>query len=76
MSGNGHKGTSSASPDPRGHASNGSPTPVVNARMRRARQRALMIAVDRTGEATLDEMSELLSMRQQTQDWHTCKYRR
>ena len=28
--------------------------------MRRARQRALMIAVDRTGEATLDEMSELL----------------
>ncbi len=60
MSGNGHKGTSSASPDPRGHASNGRPTPVVNARMRRARQRALMIAVDRTGEATLDEMSELL----------------
>jgi GTP-binding protein HflX len=33
---------------------------VENAGTRRARQRALMIAVDQTGESTLDEMAELL----------------
>ncbi len=35
-------------------------TAVDTAKTRRARQRALMIAVDQTGESTLDEMSELL----------------
>lgn len=34
--------------------------PVDNEKTRRAKQRALMIAVDTTGEATLDEMGELL----------------
>ncbi len=39
---------------------NGRVTPIDTAKTRRARQRALMIAVDETGESTLDEMSELL----------------
>ena len=41
-------------------ARNGRVTPIDTAKIRRARQRALMIAVDQTGESTLDEMSELL----------------
>lgn len=34
--------------------------PVDNSKTRRAKQRALMIAVDTTGDATLDELGELL----------------
>lgn len=41
-------------------ARNGRVTAIETAQTRRARQRALMIAVDETGESTLDEMSELL----------------
>ncbi len=43
-----------------GSAANGRVTSVDTATTRRARQRALMIAVDQTGETTLEEMSELL----------------
>jgi GTP-binding protein HflX len=60
MSGNGNRGAASFPPQHNGHQHNRGAAPVETARTRRARQRALMIAVDQTGECSLDEMSELL----------------
>lgn len=53
-------GSDSSGVDGQHASTNRRVTAVENPGSRRARQRALMIAVDRTGESSLDEMAELL----------------
>jgi GTP-binding protein HflX len=56
----GRQGMNDPQADSSSRNGNGRPSAVETESMRRARQRALMIAVDQTGDSSLDEMSELL----------------